>query len=72
MTHTTRRTMILGALAICVMLPAPKGIWGFAKDRFGITLFPTSYHVNLDGQQVCMIMANQHKICAVTPSLGHQ
>jgi branched-chain amino acid transport system permease protein len=42
--------MILGALAIVVMLLAPKGIWGFVKDRIGITLFPTSYHVNLDGR----------------------
>ena len=42
--------MILGALAIGVMLLAPKGIWGFVKDRFGATLFPTSYHVNLDDQ----------------------
>jgi branched-chain amino acid transport system permease protein len=40
--------MILGALAIIVMLLAPKGIWGFIKDRFGLTLFPTSYHVNLE------------------------
>lgn len=39
--------MILGTLAIVVMLFAPKGIWGFVKDRFGITLFPTSYHVKL-------------------------
>jgi branched-chain amino acid transport system permease protein len=40
--------MILGALAIVVMLFAPKGIWGFVKDKFGLTLFPTSYHVNRD------------------------
>jgi branched-chain amino acid transport system permease protein len=39
--------MILGTLAIVVMLFAPKGIWGFVKDKFGITLFPTSYHVKL-------------------------
>ena len=37
--------MILGTLAIVVMLFAPKGIWGVVKDRFGVTLFPTSYHV---------------------------
>ena len=40
--------MILGTLAIVVMLFAPKGIWGFVKDKFGLTLFPTSYHVKLD------------------------
>jgi branched-chain amino acid transport system permease protein len=40
--------MILGALAIVVMLLAPKGIWGFVKDRYGLTLFPTSCHVKPD------------------------
>jgi branched-chain amino acid transport system permease protein len=40
--------MILGALAIVMMLLAPKGIWGFIKDKFDITLFPTSYHVNFE------------------------
>jgi branched-chain amino acid transport system permease protein len=40
--------MILGALAIVIMLLAPKGIWGFIKDKFGITFFPTSYYVHLD------------------------
>jgi branched-chain amino acid transport system permease protein len=40
--------MILGALAIIVMLFSPKGIWGYVKDKFNLTLFPTSYHVHLD------------------------
>jgi branched-chain amino acid transport system permease protein len=39
--------MILGALAIAMMLLAPKGIWGVVKERLGTTLFPTSYHVDL-------------------------
>ena len=42
--------MFLGTLAIVVMLFAPKGIWGFVKDRFGITLFPTSYYVKSGGE----------------------
>ena len=37
--------MILGALAIVIMLLAPKGIWGYVRDRFHLSLFPTGYHV---------------------------
>jgi len=37
--------MILGALAIAIMLVAPQGLWGFVKQRFGLSLFPTGYHV---------------------------
>jgi branched-chain amino acid transport system permease protein len=37
--------LILGALAIGIMLVAPKGIWGFIKDRYTISLFPTGYVV---------------------------
>jgi branched-chain amino acid transport system permease protein len=43
--------LILGALAIITMVLAPKGIWGFVKEKFGLNLFPTSYHVNLDNKQ---------------------
>lgn len=32
--------MMLGAVAIAVMLKAPKGIWGFVADRFGWQLLP--------------------------------
>jgi branched-chain amino acid transport system permease protein len=32
--------LMLGAVAIAVMLLAPKGIWGFVADRFGWQLFP--------------------------------
>jgi hypothetical protein len=31
--------ILLGALAIAVMLFAPKGLWGYASDRFGLILF---------------------------------
>jgi branched-chain amino acid transport system permease protein len=32
--------MILGAVAIAVMLKAPKGLWGIVADRFGWQVFP--------------------------------
>jgi branched-chain amino acid transport system permease protein len=32
--------LMLGAVAIAVMLLAPKGIWGFLADRFGWQVFP--------------------------------
>jgi branched-chain amino acid transport system permease protein len=37
--------LILGALAIVIMLTAPKGLWGYVKDRYGLSLFPTGYRV---------------------------
>jgi branched-chain amino acid transport system permease protein len=40
--------MILGALAIIIMLVAPKGIWGYIAGRWGISLFPTGYVVKDD------------------------
>jgi branched-chain amino acid transport system permease protein len=32
--------LMLGAVAIAVMLLAPKGIWGFLAERFGWQLLP--------------------------------
>ena len=32
--------ILLGALAIVIMLFAPRGIWGFVTERTGISLFP--------------------------------
>lgn len=32
--------ILLGGLAITVMLFAPKGLWGFVSERFGVSLFP--------------------------------
>jgi branched-chain amino acid transport system permease protein len=32
--------MLLGLFAILVMLFAPKGLWGYVSERFGIELFP--------------------------------
>lgn len=37
--------MVLGLVAILVMLKAPKGVWGFIRERFDIQLFPLGYRV---------------------------
>lgn len=37
--------MVLGLVAIVVMLKAPKGVWGFIRDRFDLQLFPLGYRV---------------------------
>ena len=37
--------MVLGAVAIVVMLKAPKGVWGLVRDRYDLELFPLSYRV---------------------------
>jgi len=37
--------LILGALAIAIMLTAPKGIWGYVQKRYRLYLFPTGYRV---------------------------
>jgi branched-chain amino acid transport system permease protein len=40
--------MMLGAIAILIMLVAPKGIWGYIAQRWQISLFPTGYVVKED------------------------
>jgi branched-chain amino acid transport system permease protein len=42
--------ILLGTLAIAVMLFAPKGIWGYVSDRYGLVLFPVRRR--LDGSLV--------------------
>lgn len=37
--------MLLGALAIVIMLAAPKGLWGYAQTRFGWSLVPVGYRI---------------------------
>ncbi len=37
--------MILGALAILIMLAAPKGVWGFVVQKFDFSIFPVGYRV---------------------------
>ena len=39
--------MLLGALAIIIMLVAPKGIWGYFAGRWNVSLFPIGYVVNV-------------------------
>lgn len=41
--------MILGAVAIVVMLRAPRGIWGFVVERYGIELFPVQRRLRFEG-----------------------
>lgn len=38
--------MILGAMAIVIMLVAPKGIWGLLQSRFWWSFFPVGYCVS--------------------------
>ncbi len=44
----TTYLIILGVIAIAVMLKAPKGIWGYIKDRTNLELFPVGRRVNSD------------------------
>lgn len=37
--------MILGAMAIAVMLTAPKGLWGLLVQKFDFSIFPVGYRV---------------------------
>ena len=37
--------IVLGAVAIVVMLVAPKGLWGLVRDMTGLRLFPLGYRV---------------------------
>jgi branched-chain amino acid transport system permease protein len=40
--------LILGAVAIAVMLKAPKGLWGLIADRFGWQVFPLQRRLVLE------------------------
>ena len=39
--------ILLGALAIVIMLFAPKGIWGYVSDRWGLVLFPVQRKIKV-------------------------
>jgi branched-chain amino acid transport system permease protein len=41
----TMYLIILGVVAIVIVLWAPRGIWGFVKSRFGLSLFPLTHWV---------------------------
>ena len=43
--YGTAYLIALGLAAIVIMLKAPKGLWGLVRERFGIELFPLSYHI---------------------------
>jgi len=43
--------ILLGALGIVVMLFAPKGIWGFVSERYGLTLFQTRRKLVVRGEE---------------------
>ncbi|WP_421984184.1 branched-chain amino acid ABC transporter permease [Roseibium sp.] len=47
----TTYLLLLGLVAIVVMLKAPRGIWGFVRDRTGLELFPLSRRVVDDNQK---------------------
>src|SRR5213078_3793975 len=40
--------MMLGAVAIVVMLGAPKGLWGLVVERFGFEVFPLERRVVIE------------------------
>jgi branched-chain amino acid transport system permease protein len=42
--------LILGAIAIAVMLIAPKGLWGLVADRLGWQIFPLARRLELPGR----------------------
>ena len=41
--------LMMGAVAIVVMLLAPKGIWGFVAERFGWQALPLQRRLTMDG-----------------------
>lgn len=43
--------VVLGAVAIIIMLKAPKGVWGLIRARYDLELFPLSYRVQLDDEK---------------------
>ena len=47
----TTYLLILGAVAIVVMLKAPKGVWGLIRERFDLNLFPLGYRVTARDEQ---------------------
>jgi branched-chain amino acid transport system permease protein len=44
--------LMLGAVAIVVMLKAPKGIWGYVADRFGWQLLPLERRLTMTQPQL--------------------
>jgi len=46
-THGASYLVIVGGLAVAAALVAPRGLRGFAADRFGWVLLPVGYRVPL-------------------------
>ncbi|HWM48849.1 MAG TPA: branched-chain amino acid ABC transporter permease [Xanthobacteraceae bacterium] len=44
--------ILLGALAILVMLFAPRGIWGYVAARYGLVLFPVRRRLERDPEKL--------------------
>ena len=42
--------VLLGAVAIVIMLKAPRGLWGLLADRFDLHLFPVRRRLRLDSE----------------------
>jgi branched-chain amino acid transport system permease protein len=48
-TFGTWYLIALGALAVLVMLAAPKGIWGYVAERFDVQVFPVRRRLKTEG-----------------------
>jgi len=46
----TAYLLILGAVAILVMLKAPKGLWGILAEKTGLSLVPIRRRVTFQDQ----------------------
>ncbi|MDJ1016505.1 MAG: branched-chain amino acid ABC transporter permease [Paracoccaceae bacterium] len=46
----TTYLIVLGVVAIVVMLKAPKGVWGYVRERYQIQVFPLRYRVKTDSR----------------------
>jgi len=42
--------IVLGLVAIVMMLKAPKGVWGFIRQRIDLQIFPLGYRVRRPGE----------------------
>jgi branched-chain amino acid transport system permease protein len=43
--------ILLGAFAIIIMLFAPKGIWGYLSERYGLVIFPIRRRLVANGEE---------------------
>jgi branched-chain amino acid transport system permease protein len=58
--------ILLGCLAISVMLLAPRGLWGFITERYGLVLFPIRLRLVVErGDQTYVTPAPKAQITSV-------